>query len=215
VIAVDELTDELRATVSFLARHTTADLDLIAFELAFASRGDVEVLVPRVWGTELAAVRGTRTTDTQRRSKKRSLDAIADVAAAVEANHPGGGLIVEAIVTRLAPRLSYLYFGIADSHDCVVTATEPVKTHPFLIRVDQPGIRLAFQWLLSLGDERVERLLGRLEQSPALAASLAGVREAAYKKRTLIPYSALADPDVLDLFIGAVDEALQPDGGAS
>jgi hypothetical protein len=215
VIAVDELTDELRATVSYLARHTTADLDLVALELAFASRGDVEVLVPRVWGTELTASRGTRTTDAQGRSKKRSLDAIADVAAAVEANNPGGGHIVEAIVTRLAPRLSYLYFGILDSHDCVVTATDPVKTHPFMIRVDQPGIRLAFQWLLALGDVRVERLLGRLEQSPALAPSLAGVREAAYKKRTLIPYSALADPDVLDLFIGAVDEALQPDGGAS
>jgi hypothetical protein len=215
VIAVDELTDELRSTVSFLARHTTNDLDLVALELAFASHGEVEVLVPRVWGTELTTARRTRSADPQRRSKKRSLDTVADVAAAVEAHNPGGGRIVESIVTRLAPRLSYLYFGSPDSSDCVVTATDPVKTHPFLVRVDQPGIRLAFQWLRTLGDDRVEQLLVRLEQSRPLAPAVAGVREAAYMKRPLIPFSALADPQVLDLLIQAVHEALEPDGGAA
>src|SRR5690606_12986615 len=47
VLAVDSLTDELRRTITYLARHTTTDRDLIGLELAYARRGEVEILVPR------------------------------------------------------------------------------------------------------------------------------------------------------------------------
>ncbi len=55
VIAVDQITDELKRTVSYINRHTTSELRLLALELRHASDSGVEILLPEVYGEESAA----------------------------------------------------------------------------------------------------------------------------------------------------------------
>ncbi len=53
VIAVDEITAELRTIVEYLNSHTTG-LEIVALELAYSAEADLEILVPQVFGAESA-----------------------------------------------------------------------------------------------------------------------------------------------------------------
>jgi hypothetical protein len=55
VLAVDEITDELRKSVRFVNAHTTTSVEFLAIELGYARHGDVELLVPKTYGTEIVA----------------------------------------------------------------------------------------------------------------------------------------------------------------
>lgn len=57
VLAVDGINDDLRRIIEFLSHSTSASLTVLAFELARVARGDVEVLMPRTYGAELAAAK--------------------------------------------------------------------------------------------------------------------------------------------------------------
>jgi hypothetical protein len=52
VIAVDSITDELRRTVEFVNSHTVQTVDLLALALRYVKDGEVEVLVPTLYGDE-------------------------------------------------------------------------------------------------------------------------------------------------------------------
>jgi len=215
VLAVDELTPELRRTITYLARHTTETFELVALELAYARRDGVEILVPRSWGTESAITgRSPGATKAAKRDLRVPLDEVALIVDPCELAHPGAGRIITDMLDRLAPRLAYLWFGDAERPEvgCVVIADEPIHCQPMAIRPGHknPGIHLCFGWMSGLGEERLERLLTRLEANPALAKALSGVREANYKKRPLIPFTLLDDPTTLDLLVSALDEALTP-----
>lgn len=54
MIAVDEITDELKRTVTFLNRHTSSALRLLAVELRRAADAGVEVLTLESYGEESA-----------------------------------------------------------------------------------------------------------------------------------------------------------------
>lgn len=54
LVAVDVITDELRRIIEYLSAHTVADVDVEALELGYVADGDVEILVPQVYGLELA-----------------------------------------------------------------------------------------------------------------------------------------------------------------
>jgi len=55
IFAVDEITEELRRTVEFLNVHTTPGLSILALEVGYVEDGDVQVLVPKVYGAEIAS----------------------------------------------------------------------------------------------------------------------------------------------------------------
>lgn len=52
LIAVDEITDELKRIVEFLNAHTVADLPVLALELNLIQDEGVEVLLPTIYGEE-------------------------------------------------------------------------------------------------------------------------------------------------------------------
>jgi hypothetical protein len=54
VIAVDDITDELKRTVLYINRHTVAEVRLLALELRYADHQGVEILLPEVYGEESA-----------------------------------------------------------------------------------------------------------------------------------------------------------------
>jgi hypothetical protein len=60
VFAVDSITDELKKVVRYLNEHTVSEIRVLALELGYARDGDVEVLVPAVYGEETAASKQSR-----------------------------------------------------------------------------------------------------------------------------------------------------------
>jgi hypothetical protein len=60
ILAVDSITSELKRIVEYLNAHTRAGTSVIALELGFGQEAGVEILIPRVYGIELAANKGSR-----------------------------------------------------------------------------------------------------------------------------------------------------------
>jgi hypothetical protein len=58
VIAVDQITDELKRTVVYINRHTVPQLRLLALELRYAVDEGVEILLPEIYGEESADDKG-------------------------------------------------------------------------------------------------------------------------------------------------------------
>jgi hypothetical protein len=54
IIAVDEITEELKRTVTYLNSHTTTKVELLALEMRRAVAEGVEVLLPAMYGEESA-----------------------------------------------------------------------------------------------------------------------------------------------------------------
>lgn len=54
VLAVDEITDELKKIVEYLNRHLADSISLMALELGYLSIGGTEILVPATYGAEVA-----------------------------------------------------------------------------------------------------------------------------------------------------------------
>jgi hypothetical protein len=57
VVAVDAITDELRAIVEYLNEHLSSSVSICALELGYFKEGAVELLVPATYGAELAAAK--------------------------------------------------------------------------------------------------------------------------------------------------------------
>jgi alkylated DNA nucleotide flippase Atl1 len=212
VLAVDELTDELRNSIDYLAQHTDGDMELVAIEVAYASDGEVEVLVPRVWGSTVATKRAPGSSSAPTRIPLEEAGAIVDAA---ELAHTGAGALVARLFEELGPHLSYLYVGDGDptsGQGCVVVADAPVRTQPLAIRpaLRSPGLRICFDWMRALGDQRLHELLETLERNAELAPLLAEVAAAHFRKRPLIPFVVLGKPGVLDEIIAALKHALRP-----
>ncbi len=53
VIAVDEITPELRTIVEFVNAHTS-ELEFVALELGYSREDEIEIIVPTVYGAEVA-----------------------------------------------------------------------------------------------------------------------------------------------------------------
>jgi len=54
VIAVDSITEELKRIVRYLNEHTVSEIRVLALELGYVSDGDVELLLPTIYGEESA-----------------------------------------------------------------------------------------------------------------------------------------------------------------
>ena len=57
VFAVDAITDELRAIVGYLSAHTAPNVNILGLEIGYLEAGETRVLVPRVYGQEMAQLK--------------------------------------------------------------------------------------------------------------------------------------------------------------
>lgn len=60
VIAVDQITEELRRIIEYLNELTLADVAVYALELRYLADGDVQILIPVSYGTEFAQSKSNR-----------------------------------------------------------------------------------------------------------------------------------------------------------
>jgi hypothetical protein len=59
VVAVDEITAELRRIIEYLSVHTVGDVAVVALELGYVADGDCQIIVPQTYGVELAERKST------------------------------------------------------------------------------------------------------------------------------------------------------------
>ena len=194
LLAVDSLTDELRLIIGYLASHL--DLEVIALELAYASHDGVDVLVPRTWGSELTRLRPGGSTGGRPSGRRDQIaDVIDDLVLAGENAETGFGAVVQRILTELAPMTAYLYSGSSSVTDPVVVVNREPHRQPAKIITSQriPGLRVCFQWCRSLPVEQLDRALDVLLSHPLVEPHVAGVRDAEYRKRPLMPFKGVLD----------------------
>lgn len=210
MLAVDVLSTELQSIITYLALHM--NLDVVALELAYASSGGVEILVPRSYGTELAVARGARAGRGERghrsqghRSNPR--DALEALVTSADHSAPGFGTVVASVLTGLGERVSHLYSGDESMLDPVVVAAGEPARQPAKIITSQrtTGIRVCFGWCHRLDRQQLESALRALEANPRIAPIVTEVRGADFTKRPLLPYvGVLEHPDAVRSLIDAL-----------
>ena len=203
-LAVDELTDELRMIVGYLARHL--DIDVVALELAYASHDGMEVLVPRTYGTE-PAVAGATTSSSRGGSYRSKIAEGVDVLATSADDHARGfGSVVRQVLESLEGQAT-LWSSTPEMLDPVVVAASSPRRQPAMVITTQRtvGIRVCFGWCTRLPRERLEAALAILESHPATAPAVAEVRGAEFKRRPMLPFNGVLDqPGAVDAVVEAL-----------
>ena len=211
VIAVDQITDELKRTIVYINRHTTAELRLLALELRRAADGGIEIVMPEVYGEESA----TEPTRPKRRWDESSL-----MAGLREAQPP-----------ELADRLVCLYEALRDAGARRSWGTgakpsvtmwlgeesgNPVSVSLYAAGSNWPGgVAVNFDFVR---DKRtpseMARLAALLRAVPGVAPYLAGLEEKNWGMHGgMDPARVLASEEGLDAFTRAVVEAAEPPSG--
>ena len=203
-LAVDELTDELRMIVGYLARHL--DVDVVALELAYASHDGVEVLVPRTYGTEPAVAGATTGSSRGGSYRAKIADGIEALATSADDRSKGFGSVVRQVLGSL-DGMATLWSSASEMLDPVVVAATSPRRQPAKIITTQRtvGIRVCFSWCSRLPVERLNAALEVLEAHPATASAVADVRAADFKRRPMLPFSGVLDqPGAVDALVEAL-----------
>ena len=203
VVAVDEITDELRRVIEFTNSHTDERTTIVAVELNYARVEDVEILLPRVFGSELAATKRVRRAE-QGWNEEALLAAIAKVAPEWESRF---GDLME----HFRPRLDRYWYGQGTSPSVTAVAFEP-KTYPFSIWAsDTVSLSINFEYMLNLGRPVLEQLAQDLTEIPEIKPIMEKVVAADFRKRPgLKLHGVLDQPGVFDRVVEALDKVIQP-----
>lgn len=202
VVAVDEITAELRTIIEFLNDHTVETVQVLALELRYSRDEDVELLTPIVYGEEAAekkakgstGVRWNEATFAAAMEKMTSAEEAAFLARIIEhGQHHGHHLFYG---SGVAPGMS-CYYAIND-----------VPTSVWAIYLYNVGPRLA----LSLGsisskvsEQRAWAWVGELRQDPALNAVLISLTTDDVTKYPQLPVASLLDRATQDAFLKSLD----------
>lgn len=206
VLAVDEITPELRRMVEFLNAHTLAETTVVALELGYGNEEGVEILVPRVYGAELAAAKRRTASAAQTWSQEDLFEWLAR-------NQPEVLVPIRQLLDRFEPQVDHYFYGVSKTPAATAIVKNPLECQPFSVWTSDAGwvgVSVNFEWMHRLGDIRLRRLLDRLEAIPSVRPIVSGVAEAGFKKRPTIKWSVLSLNDTFAKVMDALDEALQP-----
>ncbi len=199
VIAVDEITDELKRTVTFLNRHTTSALRLLALELRRAADDGVEVLILESYGEESAG-------EKPRRGRGRGDEA--GMIAAIRAQHPG----------PVGERMIALYEFVRDRGARLSWAASGVAAflgeddgNPVAVSVGPSSVGFGFGYVR---DRRTPAELAHLAELvraiPGAAPYYEALEQRDFRMRPqLNPEDVLGSDEALEAFKTVLDEAIK------
>lgn len=205
VIAVDEITDELKRIVTFLNRHTTSAVELLALELRRAADHDVEVLLPQTYGEESAQAKTE-----QRRGNPASESA---VLATIRERHPGEtGERMIALYEFIRDRGARLSWGRSAREPSVTAWLGEDVGNPISIGFYPYGVAVNFDFLVDRrNDAQMARLAELVRAIPGAVRHYERLEVVRYKMRpTLPPDEVLVDDAQLEAFKRAIVDATQP-----
>ena len=198
VIAVDEITDELKQSVEFINTHTTGELKFLALELGYVADEGVEILLPKFHGEESARMKGPQSQGVSW--------TIEDVVAAVEQTAPGPSVeVARRLITELTDRGCRLRTGrgqyptVSGDYQFYAGTRAVWAVYGDTSGPSAPRLVINFGSLRTIFDtDQLESLLQALETIEELRQTLRGVRDAQFNLYPSIPLAVLASPGILD-----------------
>jgi len=198
LVAVDVITDERQRIVEYINQHTVPQVQLLALQLQYRRDGDVEILLPTIYGQE--TVQNKTISTAAQTTEEQLLSALKDACSA------DGFEAVRRLYEWSAENGMTPYWG--RGHNPSLTAwfeVDNVSIAPWSIWVTarDPSVSVNFEYMRNRGlpMERIDDFLSTLEQIPGMASRLAGVRPADFKKRPGIRIDPiLAKPGTVDAF---------------
>jgi hypothetical protein len=205
VIAVDEITDELKRTVTFLNRHTTPAVELLAIELRRIVDHGIEVLFPQTYGEESA----TEKIEPNRGSRASE----AGVLAAIIDRHPGkaGERMIE-LYTFMRDQGARLSWGRSTREPSVTAWLGEDAGNPVSVGFYPYGVAVNFDFLIDRRtDAEMARLARLVRAIPGAARHYERLEAVGFRMRpTLAPEDVLATDAALQAFTRAITDAAQP-----
>ena len=183
VIAVDEITSELKRTVSYINDHTEAEVQVLALELRYYAEAGIEVLMPAIYGEEAVVSKivremGTRTMFLQ---KLRT-----DVS-------PEAAALADRFLTRAEDAGATVEFS-RGSTSAIVTFETPHYLHLSLYEWPKGKAKLSidFEYMVSRAPKDwLTQVVRALAPLPVVGSKMVGVEAADFKKRPGIPFEDL------------------------
>jgi hypothetical protein len=219
VIAIDEITDELRPTVEFVNSHTLPSLDILALALAYVRDGDVEVLVPTLYGEE--AVR-----EKARQTSKQCTEANF-LSAVDEYCEPPVADALRRIYehTKTYPSIGGPNTGVEGGHfnwgrgrypsvtaRCLVEG-QPVSAWTIYTDPARTVFAINFELLAShnVPEARLSALATAMRPLPGVAPLYSDLEARQWQRRPSIPAGPLfAEPVAVEVVIAALDALVAP-----
>ncbi len=218
VIAVDQITDELRAIVEYLNRHLSDDVALIALELGrLVLQEPAEILVPATYGAEIAAEKEQKGGGTTRWSP----EAVKEAAAAID-DEAQRSLVLRLLAhatdlgalikggTGLSPSAGFYYS----------VGTKRPSVWSLFAKPDGPVVVINLASVSGASDPTARQALASLRTSPSLDARLPQDDDEAIMRYPSFPLDeVLSDSSaaeaLLQAIFAAVAPAVQPAASAS
>jgi hypothetical protein len=212
LVAVDEITDELRSIVEYVNQHTIPDLQLLALQLQYRKDGNVEILLPTVYGGEAV--------------QSKQVEAAVPVteeelfAALGERCSPAGLDAARKLYDWWAERGLGFAWGNSQEYPSVTGVYfhdgESVSAWSCWAGPKSASISLNFEYLRKLPREQLERFLDDVWRIPESRPKLRNVREAEFSKRPGISIDEVfAKPGAMDAFIEALARLVDGDRPAA
>jgi hypothetical protein len=186
VLAVEGINDDLRRMVEYLSTITLPDVQILAFEVARVADGDVEILLPQVYGAELAQAKAA--TPSQPSWTRQDFENW------LTTNQPDLAGALTALLDEATAAGLKVWNGSAFSPSLIIGVPTPdgemwpvsLFTHP----------RCTVQVRVYQVDDRhgdTAALVDALAGIPGAGVDPAAFKLAAYRKRADIPASVFAD----------------------
>lgn len=205
VIAVDEITEELKGIIRYLNARTGSDLLLVALELRYIADDGFEILIPAVYGQE-SVDQKVAASARHRWDEQSLLDAL-------EAICPPPALLgVRRVFEYVKGHGGGCLGGTARNASAgarmVVHGRQLTVFNFYADPPERPVFSLNFEYLASVCSKlEMTNFVVRLREIPELARYLNGLEEASFKKRPSIPINeVLGAPDVVETMLNALDE---------
>jgi len=206
VIAVDEITPELKRIILFLNERTASQLEVVALELGYVADEGVEILLPAVYGEESAQSK------THGAGWDRTEEAL--FAELRRRCTPEGVSAFRRLFDFAQTRGHSFYWGEGGYPS--VTAWfeiegQPVATWSCYVYPRGPSLEITFQWLaarVSVG--KLARFADRLRGIPGVADRFQGLEEAQFRRRPSLPLDEfLTEPSAIDTIEGGLTELIE------
>ncbi len=205
VVAVDEITEELKGIVEFLNEHSDDRIAIMALELGLFKQDGVELLVPSHYGAELPKTSGDPTRGSPRRW---GLDVVRE---RIE-NLPSSPerVLVLSLLEHASRHAAAFKGGVGSAPSGGFYYRLGDKTRSLwslYARDTGPVIAVNLGSIASASQDLAERVLSHLQQSERLQEYLPVDLGSATGKYPEIPASAFtAPPDASHLLLAALDE---------
>ena len=202
VVAVDDITDELKRTIAYLNTHTSNDIEILALELGYVRDGDVQILIPAVYGEETVVQKRTAQSTAWKEdhfwehagdvSSPESLDALRTLHRWA---HEQGASFFWGEGKRHPSMTAWMIVDDIES---------PIWTC-YLADDDATTVGLNFGWLNPRAPtEKLAALANDLRAIPEARALLTTLEESDYRKRPSMRLNGvLTRADALDAFLAA------------